>query len=224
VAEPKTRTRRIRFPAPEGCTDLTALDEAPLRQPRVDMGEHRLRGLAVDVGEYPLRQFPMEMPCKSKSHRPAKSHLRWIQYLFVLVGLMGAGVYGWLYAEARVYQAYESWRLNQIQQGLCQTQLGPASDGSAEGCPSAATVPPRPERGPDHPSSASGATRIGDGLARGGNRILYQLEMPLRDIYPPIWLRIQLWENETLTELRTERDRVNARIATALESFMDGDD
>jgi LPXTG-site transpeptidase (sortase) family protein len=115
-----------------------------------------------------------------------------------------------------------------VQQGLCQTPLGPLSDGSAEGCPSAATVPPRPEPGPDRPVSddrpESGAARIGDGLATAGNRILYQLEMPLRDIYPPIWLRIQLWENETLTELRTERDRVNARIATALESFMDGDD
>ena len=372
------------------------------------MGEHRLRGLAVDLGEYPLRQFPMEMPCKSKSQRPAKSHFRWIQYLLVLVGSVGAGVYGWLYAEARVYQAYESWRLNQIvkhrpadlktflasyldgsaieatkeppvkgptelpprpapaalaagaligrleiprlslstivlqgdsdqvlrkgvghipstalpggsgnvaiaghrdtffralenirrddditlattagtyhyrvdslqvvrpndtqvlapsdrpsltlvtcypfhfvgsapnryivhaqeiepsrvvQQGLCQTQLGPASDGSAQGCPSAATVPPRPEPGPDHPAfndrAESGATRIGDGLATGGNRILYQLKMTLRDIYPPIWLRIQLWENESLTELRREQDRVDARIAAALESFMDGEE
>src|SRR6516164_8689750 len=103
---------------------------------------------------------------------PQKATFVGFQYLFVLVGLMGAGVYGWLYAEARVYQAYESWRLNQIQQGLCQTQLGPASDGSAEGCPSAATVPPRPEPGPDRPVSddrpESGAARIGDGLATAG--------------------------------------------------------
>jgi sortase A len=30
------------------------------------------------------------------------------------VGLIGAGAYGWLYAEARFYRAYQSWRLNQI--------------------------------------------------------------------------------------------------------------
>ena len=134
MAELKTRTRRIGFPAPGGSTHLTAPDEAPLRQPRVDIGEYRLRGLAVDIGEYPLRQFPMEMPCKSKPQRPAKCHLRWIQYLFVLVGLVGAGVYGWLYAEARVYQAYESWRLNQIvkhRPADLKTFLASYLDGSA---------------------------------------------------------------------------------------------
>ncbi len=56
----------------------------------------------------------MEMPCESTFHRPAKSLLHWVQYLLVIVSLIGAGIYGWLYAEARVYQAYESWRFDQI--------------------------------------------------------------------------------------------------------------
>jgi hypothetical protein len=114
------------------------------------------------------------------------------------------------------------------QQGHCQTQNGPASDGSAEGYPSAATVPPSSGPSPDRPSSddraESSAARIGEGLATGGNGVLYQVKMTLRDIYPPIWRRIQLWENETFTELRRERDRLNARVAAALESYMNGDD
>jgi sortase A len=93
---------RITFLAPEGRTHLSALDETSLKPPR------------VDIGEYPLRQFRMDIPRESTSHRPPRNLLRWIGYLFFLLGLMGAGIYGWFYAEARVYQAYENWRLNQI--------------------------------------------------------------------------------------------------------------
>jgi sortase A len=409
VAEPKTRKRRIRFLAPEGRTPLTALDETLLTQPRVGIGEHRLRGLAVDLGEYPLRQFRMEIPCESTSRRPAKSLLRWIQYLFVLVGLMGAGIYGWFYAEARVYQAYESWRLNQVAKhypadlrtflasylgrsaieatkeppaplkgpaelpfsppralvkgqaelpfslppappavgaligrieiprlgvstvvlegdndqvlrkgvghipstslpggsgnvaiaghrdtffrplkdirkddnitlattggtyryrvgsvqvvGPNDTQVLAPSDqasltlvtcypfyfvGSApkryivqaqqiesSGVVqqrTAATVPPRPEPGPDRPwpdDRLDLRTAHADGgksVRMDGNRVLYQLKATLRTICPPIWRRMQLWENATRVQLQKERERLDARIAAALESYMDGDD
>jgi sortase A len=114
AAERKTRARRVSFLAPEVRTNLTPLDETPLKQPRVHVGEYALRGLAVDPGGYSLRQFPMETPCESTFHRPAKSLLHWVQYLLVIVSLIGAGIYGWFYAEARVYQTYESWRLDQM--------------------------------------------------------------------------------------------------------------
>ena len=419
VAEPKTRIGRIRFLAPEGRTSLTTLGEIPLKHPRVDISEYRLKALAVDLGEYPLKRFRMEMPCESTSHRRAKSPLHWIQCLFLLVGLMGAGTYGWLYVEARVYQAYESWRLNQIakdrpadlraflasylagsatevtreppapangaaepspspaptplavgsligrieiprlslstivlegdsdqvlrkgvghipstslpggsgnvaiaghrdtffralkdirrddkitltttagtyhyrvgsvqvvrpndtqvlapsdqasltlvtcypfhfigsapkryivhaqqiepswviKQSAGQTQPRPASDGGAESRPSAATVPPRPEPSGDRPSPHDrldlGTTHPDDakGVGIDGNRVLnqlkmtlYQLEMTLRDVYPPIWRHLQVWENATLTQLQKERDRLHARMAAALESYMDGGD
>jgi sortase A len=114
VAEWKTRARRVSFLAPEVRTNFTPRDETPPKQPRVHVGEYPLRGLAVELGEHPLGQFPMEMPCESAFHRPAKSLLHWIQYLLVLLSLIGAVIYGWFYAEARTYQAYENWRLDQI--------------------------------------------------------------------------------------------------------------
>jgi sortase A len=402
----------VNFLAPEVRSNLTPLDETPLKQPR------------VDLGEYPLRQFPMEMPWDSTFHRPAKSLLHWIQYLFVLVSLMGAGIYGWLYAEARAYQAYESWRLDQIakhrpadlkaflasylngraiearQEPLAPlrgpTELPfslPRVPGKGQADPlfsppwasvegqaelsfslppapldvgaligrieiprlnlstivlqgdsdqvlrkgvghipstalpggsgnvavaghrdtffralkdirqddnitlttttgtyhyrvdsvqivrpndiqvlapsaqasltlvtcypfyfvgsapkryvvhaqqiessqvveqrSASTVPPRPEPGPDRPSPddrpelATAHADQGESVGMHGNRALFQLKMTLRDTYPAIWRRIELWENASLAQLQKKRDWVNTRIAAALESYMNGDD
>jgi hypothetical protein len=56
-----------------------------------------------------------------------------------------------------------------------------------------------------------------------GNRVLFQLKTTLEDIYPPAWQRIQVWENATLAQLQKERDRLNARIEAAVESYMNGD-
>jgi hypothetical protein len=35
------------------------------------------------------------------------------------------------------------------------------------------------------------------------NRALYQLKVTLRDIQPPVWRRIQVWEDTTLSQLHT---------------------
>ena len=35
------------------------------------------------------------------------------------------------------------------------------------------------------------------------NRAPYQLKITLRDIQPPIWRRIQVWEDATLAQLHT---------------------
>ena len=38
-------------------------------------------------------------------------------------------------------------------------------------------------------------------VATKKNRAIYQLKVTLRDIHPPIWRRIQVWEDSTLAQL-----------------------
>ena len=69
----------------------------------------------MDVGEYPLKQLQAKKPCEFKPPaKRAKPVLRWGQYFFLLVGLLGVGWYGFVYAEAKVYQTYQGWRLDRI--------------------------------------------------------------------------------------------------------------
>jgi sortase A len=392
LAEPRVRTRYISFRAPERSSDLAAPHETPPRQRRVDIGEQRRRELAAELGEYPLRQLRVDIPGEATAHRPRQGFLRWIRHLLVLVGLIGAGIYGWFYAEARVYQAYESWRLDQIAkhspadpktflasyfrgnrieatskppapvQGPAQLPPSPAplaggvligrieiprlglstivlqgdsdqvlrkgaghipstslpggsgnvaiaghrdtffrplkdiqqndnitlattagtyhyrvdsvqvvgpsdtqvlapSDqpsltlvtcypfyfvGSAPNRyivhaqqiepspvaqqPSAAAEVPKPEAA-SNLEPLEGRQGVGSALGNGGesvgingNQVLHQLKVTLGAIYPPVWRRMQVWENATLARLQKERDRLHARIAAALESYMEGDD
>ena len=106
----------------------------------------------------------------------------------------------------------------QVEPSPVVQQLGPA------------TVPLRPEAGHNHrlpddrPHLTTAPADEGDGVGIDGNRIVYQLKMTLRAVYPTIRRRMQVCKNATRAQLEKERDRVNARIAAALESYMDGDD
>jgi sortase A len=61
----------------------------------------------------------MIAPPKSLKRRSSRARiiLRWVQVVFLSVGLLGLGYYGYVFAEAQVFQAYQSWRLDQLQQG-----------------------------------------------------------------------------------------------------------
>ena len=58
---------------------------------------------------------------------------------------------------------------------------------------------------PTWPETILGTAHIDDGkgvvMAGKKNRALYQLKVILRDIHPPVWRRIQVWEDTTLAQL-----------------------
>ena len=121
--EPKTRAQPT-APFSVDPRNLLALYAIGVRQPRVGLGEVRLREPARDLNivdparkrvianlaEYPLRRITAE----SASRRRAQRRLRWAACFFLVLGLMGVGTWGWFYAEATVFQAYQSWRLDQL--------------------------------------------------------------------------------------------------------------
>jgi hypothetical protein len=38
-------------------------------------------------------------------------------------------------------------------------------------------------------------------MTKKNNRVLYQLKVTLQEIHPPIWRRMQIWEDATLAQL-----------------------
>jgi sortase A len=122
LAEPKSRAKPM-TPFSVDPTNLLALYAIRQHQPRVDLGEVRLREPAVDLvggvrkqqvaaalGEYALRRIAAE----STSRRRAKRLLRWTQRLLLLLGLLLVGTWGWFYTEAKFSQVYQGWRLDQL--------------------------------------------------------------------------------------------------------------
>jgi len=56
---------------------------------------------------------------KSFNRRPsaARIFLHAIQVVFLVIGILALGYYGYVQGQARAFQAYQSWRLDQLQQG-----------------------------------------------------------------------------------------------------------
>jgi sortase A len=120
-AEPKTRGKPT-APFSVDPANLLALYAIRLHQPRVDLSEVPLtwpatdlvdgarKRAAADLAKYPVRRVPDD----SASRRRAKTLLRWTQRLLLLSGLLLIGTWGWFYAEATVFQAYQGWRLGQL--------------------------------------------------------------------------------------------------------------
>lgn len=61
----------------------------------------------------------MTGPPRSFKRRPspAKVVLQWVEYVFILAGILGVGYYGYVQSESHLFQAYQSWRFDQMQQG-----------------------------------------------------------------------------------------------------------
>jgi hypothetical protein len=58
-------------------------------------------------------------------------------------------------------------------------------------------------------------------MAKQG-RVLYQIKVTLRDIAPPIWRRIQVWEDTTLSQLHQILQIVMGWEDCHLHEFMIG--
>lgn len=59
------------------------------------------------------------IPSKSFKRRPsaARTILHGFQIAFLVIGILAVGYYGYVQLQARAFQAYQSWRLDQLQQG-----------------------------------------------------------------------------------------------------------
>lgn len=83
---------------------------------------------SVGIGDYPLRRVspatgaPLDVQIATTRPEPPRRRgplarvLRWAAFLFLLVGLLGAGYCAWFYGEGRASQAYQGWRFDQITQ------------------------------------------------------------------------------------------------------------
>ncbi|HMD96658.1 MAG TPA: class D sortase [Terriglobia bacterium] len=119
--EPKTGAKPM-TPFSVDPKNLLALYAIRRPQPRVDLGEVPLRGLAVNLADPRLELVPVDLSeyplgrilAESTSRRRAKRFVRWTQRFLLLLGLLLVGTCGWFYAEARVVQAYQGWRLDQL--------------------------------------------------------------------------------------------------------------
>src|SRR5579859_2882562 len=52
-----------------------------------------------------------------RRHSAARTILHGFQIAFLVIGILGLGYYGYVQLQARAFQAYQSWRLDQLQQG-----------------------------------------------------------------------------------------------------------
>ncbi len=153
--EPKTGAKPV-TPFSVDPKNLLALYAIRRPQPRVDLSEVPLRGLAVkladprlelvpvDLSEYPLQRILAE----PASRRRAKRLVRWTQRFLLLLGLLLLGTWGWVYAEARVFQAYQGWRLDQLLEHrpaelktLVESYLAKIGLGVTSGSPPPVAVP-----------------------------------------------------------------------------------
>ena len=63
---------------------------------------------------------------RSFRRRPSagKIILHWMQYFFLLLGVVVLGYVAWVHADTFAFQSYQSWRLDQLQQGKPASVVG----------------------------------------------------------------------------------------------------
>ncbi|HEV3278132.1 MAG TPA: class D sortase [Terriglobia bacterium] len=168
-------------------------------QVKANQLDPRARSLSGDrwsVGEYPLKRFPVSTRDRSSGARlvavalkpPRRSTsgarvLRWGAHFFLLMGLLTGGYCAWFYGEGRAFQAYQSWRFDQIVRhraaslkAFVASYLAEIPIVGSKGRESTAISPPAEPLPPAAPPRAVGRENVRVPLAEGA--LIGRLEVP----------------------------------------------
>jgi len=156
LSDPNDRARPA-APLSRRPVSLLTPGEIRLKHPRVNLGDVRLRepameidllrsarkGAVASLGNPPVRRI-IVLPSRHRLGR----RLRWLECFLLVVGLLGVGTWGWFYAEARIFQAYQSWRLDQLVKhrpaelkALLEKYLADVGIGRTKASPPATAIP-----------------------------------------------------------------------------------
>ena len=122
---------------------------------------------------------------KSFKRRPSavRIFLHAIQVVFLVIGILALGYYGYVRGQARAFQAYQSWRLDQLQQGkpatislfLKQWIPIPWTEESAQ---TTETKEPQPVSQPTSQRALTGFAEISPAPAPGNSQIQQPAPQP----------------------------------------------